>query len=422
MISSRRLPSSSLWLCLGLVITAFASSPVFGEPLKSIWDMQKLSQPPAFRWVDETSPVRSLTYTAEPYQGKASSVFAYYASPATLERREPKTDEKFPGIVLIHGGGGTAFKVWAELWSKRGYAAIAMDLAGSQPDEVDPKKRTRLSNGGPDQTHKEKFNTLETLDDLTDDWCYHAVANGILAHSLLRSLPEVDADRTAVTGISWGGYTTCIVSSVDSRFKAAVPVYGCGFLHHNSAWLNEFEKLGPQLAGEWVKRYDPGTWLPHSVVPTFFVNGTNDFAYPLDSYMKSYNAVPNFKNIRIQVNMSHSHEAGWAPLEIGLYIDHQLKLPNAQPLPLFSGTPKVETNQINAKVSSATKLTKAELHYALPGGPKLPVNKRQWTTLPAEIQSNSLIIAPAPPADADLFFINVTDERGAMVSSPVVIR
>jgi len=29
-----------------------------------------------------------------------------------------------------------------------------------------------------------------------------------------------------VTGISWGGYLTCIVAGIDDRLKAAVPVYG----------------------------------------------------------------------------------------------------------------------------------------------------------------------------------------------------
>ena len=53
-------------------------------------------------------------------------------------------------------------------------------------------------------------------------WCYHGVANVIRAHSLIRSFPEVDDDRTAITGISWGGFLTCIVSGLDDRFKAAI--------------------------------------------------------------------------------------------------------------------------------------------------------------------------------------------------------
>jgi len=39
----------------------------------------------------------------------------------------------FPGVILIHGGGGTAFADWVHLWARRGYAALAMNLNGSRP-------------------------------------------------------------------------------------------------------------------------------------------------------------------------------------------------------------------------------------------------------------------------------------------------
>ena len=77
---------------------------------------------------------------------------------------------------------------------------------------------------------------------LEDQWPYHAVSAVVLAHSLLRSYPEVDASRIGVTGISWGGYLTCIVAGIDDRLKCAVPVYGCGFLGDNSAWVDRLAK------------------------------------------------------------------------------------------------------------------------------------------------------------------------------------
>lgn len=43
-------------------------------------------------------------------------------------------------------------------------------------------------------------------------------------------MKQVDADKTCLTGISWGGYLTCIVAALDNRFKAAAPVYGCGYM------------------------------------------------------------------------------------------------------------------------------------------------------------------------------------------------
>ncbi|WP_315854359.1 prolyl oligopeptidase family serine peptidase [Rubripirellula lacrimiformis] len=65
---------------------------------------------------------------------------------------------------------------------------------------------------------------------IADQWMYHAVADTVLANSLLRSLPEVDADRVGVMGISWGGIITSTVMGIDNRFAFAIPTYGCGSL------------------------------------------------------------------------------------------------------------------------------------------------------------------------------------------------
>ena len=37
---------------------------------------------------------------------------------------EHKRGEKVPGMVLVHGGGGTAFASWVKRWNDRGYAAM----------------------------------------------------------------------------------------------------------------------------------------------------------------------------------------------------------------------------------------------------------------------------------------------------------
>ena len=43
-----------------------------------------MEKAPAFEWLDRSGKVHSLLYEAEPYKGKTTKVFAYYASPATL--------------------------------------------------------------------------------------------------------------------------------------------------------------------------------------------------------------------------------------------------------------------------------------------------------------------------------------------------
>jgi dienelactone hydrolase len=404
------------------------------------WDLVKLDPAPAHRWLDQTHPIHSLLYTGEPYQDHPTEVFAFYASPATLNGTKPPAGG-FPAVVLIHGGGGTAFAEWTHLWAKRGYAAIAMDLSGSQPEdptysdapngEKTPKPwgknstRTRLPNGGPDHGHPEKFACIHTPT-VSDDWPYHAVANVIRAHSLIRSFPDVNPARTAVTGISWGGYTTCIVASVDHRFKAAVPVYGCGFLHEGeSVQKPSIDKLGDHRS-DWVTRYDPSNHLPNCRIPILFVNGTNDVHYVLDSYQKSFDRIPHDqKRMRVTVKMPHGHQPGWAPIEIGLFIDsHCLE---GKPLPI-PGKPIIKGNTVELPCTlNNSSLTKAELHYTTDTGPR---SKRNWTTVPATLTFASLtgsvsfthgytITAPTPPKEANTWFLTLTDDTGSTVSTEI---
>lgn len=393
-------------------------------PATMPWDLAALSRPPAVEWLDEAAPVRSLLYAGEPFRGRPTRVFAYYATPATIRDEAgggptaATIKGPWPGIVLVHGGGGTAFSEWVTLWARRGYAAIAMDLAGSRPDPQATKRGAvvRLADGGPGQSHDDKFDTLATPA-IDDDWPYHAVANVIRAHSLLRSLPDVDRSRTAITGISWGGYTTCLVASLDNRFRAAVPVYGCGHLLDNSCWLGDFDRIGAEQAKRWVRLYDPASYLPACRVPIFFVNGTNDFAYPLDSFMQSYDDVQLApKNIRIQVNMPHGHEAGWAPPEIAAFIDAAVL--GSPPLPVLA-RPTMDDRGAQCRITSGGPVASASLVFTTAAG---PINKLAWEPTAAEVKADGFLTAPSPPADTRVMFFTATTPAGLQVSSPAVIK
>lgn len=384
-------------------------------PKSTPWDLKALSTAPEFDWVDEEGPVRSLFYAGESYRGRPTRVFAYYASPATLGGSKSKGP--WPAVVLVHGGGGTAFREWVELWAKRGYAAIAMDLAGHRPIEgKNPHQRanrTRLEDGGPGQGDDEKFGSVDSA--AGEQWPYHAVANVVRAHSLIRGFDEVDAERTAVTGISWGGYLTCIVAGVDNRFRAAVPVYGCGFLHENSVWIPRFGKMTEEQRARWVTLWDPSRYLPAVTMPILFVNGTNDFAYPLDSYTRSFDSVPGTKQLRITVNLPHSHPAGWAPVEIARFVDQYCR--DGAPLPVLE-TVSLENGGVDVEWSSSVPVKKVTLHAT---ADETPINKRKWTSTEGSITGNRGRL-PAPPEDATAWFVTIEDERGATVSSRVTIR
>lgn len=409
---------------LGLLFALLILFPVdlSADDVVGPWNLAELRQRPEMQWLTQTGAIHSLVYSGEKFRDGDTQVFAFYASPVTLGDTRPGAT--FPGVVLIHGGGGTAFAEWVWLWAKRGYAAIAMDLAGSRPTDPEfdadgrplplqaskTNTRTRLPKGGPEQGHAEKFDSIGG--DTSDDWPFHAAANVIRAHSLLRSFPEVMADRTAVTGISWGGYTTCLVASLDDRFKAAVPVYGCGFLHEGeSVQKPSIEKLGTRR-GDWVNSYDPSSLLPRCRVPILFVNGTNDIHYPLDSYQKSFDLVSGFKQLRIEVNMRHSHPAGWAPEEIGLFIDSYCR--SGTPLPVL-GDLVIEEDRVLLPFESDLAIRSADLHFTIDGGPR---SQRAWQTISASV-GDAQISVRKPPANANTWFIALTDERGAMTTSSV---
>ena len=301
----------ALLLVLALITTTATAAPADpAAPKRPVWDIAQLKKVPKVEWGKQDGLVQEVYYENEPVDGKPTRVFAYFA--------KPEGDGPFPGVVLVHGGGGQAFREWAELWAKRGYAAIAPDLAGCGPG------RKRLADGGPNQGNHEKFQDFGH-DDYKKMWTYHSVAAVIRAHSLLAAREDVDANRIAVTGISWGGYLTCIVAGLDDRLKAAVPVYGCGFLGDDKAWMSIFDAMSDDHRKRWLAYYDPSQYLPGVKCPIFFLNGTDDGAFPADIHRASYDLVPGDKTMHLEVHMRHSHVDGWAPCEIGLFIDSILK-------------------------------------------------------------------------------------------------
>ena len=171
--------------------------------------------------------------------------------------------------------------------------------------------------------------------------------------------------------------------------------------------------MTPQQKDNWVQLWDPSMYVGSAAMPVFFVNGTNDFAYPLDSYSRTYGLVKGKHNFRITVNMPHGHQQGWAPKEIGLFVDQFLK----RGIPLATVMkPQLTDGQVRAKFKSKTTPTSANLHYATG---TMPINKLDWESIPARIEGN-IIVSPAPPDEATIWFLTVKDNRDATVSSKLV--
>jgi hypothetical protein len=87
--------------------------------------------------------------------------------------------------------------------------------------------------------------------------------------------------------------------------------------------------------------------------------------------------------------------------------------------PLASpGELMVDDDKIIMTYTSAVPLKSAALHYTTDAGLR---SKRVWQSLPAEIEDNFVKVAK-PPAAANTWFIAVTDQREAMVTSTVQFK
>lgn len=383
-----------LILAVLLLLQGCATAPKSARHT-GLWDLAELKKTPTAEWGARTGPVQEVYYQGEPFLGKPTRVFAYLGRP--VEGKGP-----LPAMVLVHGGGGKAFRDWAEHWAKCGYVALALDTAGCGPNGP-------LPDGGPGQDDASKFREF-TDPDARDMWSYHAVAAVIRGHSLLASLPEVDRTRIGITGISWGGYLTCIVAGIDDRLKVAVPVYGCGFLGDNSAWRDgSLARLSPETRARWLSLFDPSQYLGGVRCPILFLNGTTDFAYPLDSYQKSYRLVPPaLRQVDVVVNLPHGHI--WTFGEVDQFVDSVLRADT--PLPRL-GKMKIQNDVATTSVTTHLQLKKAELHYTTDSG---PWQKRNWATVPARL-TDKLITARLPLQRPIVCFLSVTDERGLRAST-----
>jgi dienelactone hydrolase len=380
--------------------TAFAAGP---------WDLQKLSAPPRVYPAElREEPLHAIFYEGLPWRGKPTRVFAWYGIPANQGKG------KVPAIVLVHGGGGTAFADWVRLWNSRGYAAIAMDTCGSVPS------RGSGEPGGAENRPRHEFSgppgwdaSFQQTDwPVEDQWTYHAVSDILLANSLIRSFPEVDPERVGITGISWGGYLTAIAAGVDPRFHFAVPVYGCGFLGDDSYWVPEFARMGPDKARRWLELWDPSVYLPGAGLPMLWVTGTNDFAYPLDSLQKSYRLTTGPQTLSIRIRMEHGHGGpGERPEEIHAFADQVVN--GGQPLVSIDSQGR-DGRQVWVSYRAEVPVVRAELNYTSQSG---VWKDRLWNSKPANVNASRSRVNAVLPPGVTVYYFNLIDSRGLVISS-----
>jgi dienelactone hydrolase len=377
---------------------AAGASTDFAPLREQVASLGALTSPPAVHPAEgfaTTGAIKPLFFESLPYRGKPTRVFAWLGLPAARPG-------KVPGVVLVHGGGGTAFKEWVQKWNDRGFAAISIAVEG-QTDERIPgalpgAQWKRHATAGPARTGIYG----DSAEPLTDQWMYHAVADVVLANSLLRSLPEVDAARVGVCGISWGGIITSTVVGIDSRFAFGIPIYGCGALDRMP---NQYGRALADLA-LYREVWEPLLRLPRATMPLLWLTGPRDAHFPLDAQQASYRAAPGPRLVSVPFDLKHGHAAGWNPPDSYAFAKSVVETgrPWAREVSqeFRDGTARVAF-ETTRQVSAATLVFKRDA---------------DWEKLPAQLATASgrTTASASIPAGTTAYYFNL-DAAGLTLSS-----
>jgi hypothetical protein len=217
--------------------------------------------------------VRSLLLTGLPYRGQPTKFYAYLGIPAVTEGR-------MPAVVLVHGGGGSAFDAWVRYWNEKGYAALSVDTEGHVPVKIragnpgDPGwKRVDLEGSGwVGQPRRPSTAFADPQRPPEEQWLYHAVADCILSVSYLASIPGIDPTRIGIVGISMGSIVCSIVGGIDNRLAFVVSQYIGGNNDLGNVWY-AIIKEHPE-----VMRWDPANFYrqPTGRAHWLWINSDHD--------------------------------------------------------------------------------------------------------------------------------------------------
>lgn len=348
--------------------------------------------------------IQAIYFDSVDYKGKSTKVFAYIGYP-----KNASVSNKVPAVVLVHGGGGTAYPQWVQEWTARGYAAIAIDTEGHIPTAPCSYTFTNHTDAGPTRTGD--FNDV-TLP-LADQWMYHAVAAAVRANTLLRSDTRIDSTKIGVCGISWGGIVTSIVVGQDNRLAFGIPIYGCGFMNNSEGYFSDVFKYNKTATDLW----EPSKWFNQAKMPVLFINDATDKFFSINSTAKSSQAITT-SYMTILPYLTHGHEQGWGAQESYSFADAVCKKQpgliriNEQPTSI---KPTISFSIPAGVTVGNVQLVYSQTAYAFDSNYNC---EAIWAVKNATVSGTSA--SAVLPSGTKSFYLNITDNRGLVTSSRLV--
>jgi dipeptidyl aminopeptidase/acylaminoacyl peptidase len=128
----------------------------------------------------------------------------------------------------------------------------------------------------------------EFTQQVTEDWGGEDYLDLMAVVDEVLKRPYADAERTGVTGYSYGGYMTAWIIGQTDRFKAAVcgaPCFDLESMYGTSDISHAFGPLqwggAPHEAREWYDKHSPSSYAHRATTPTLIIHGEADERCPI---------------------------------------------------------------------------------------------------------------------------------------------
>lgn len=330
----------------------------------------------------------------------------------------PEQPGNYPGLLVLHGGGGSAEIDKGIKWAKQGYIVVTLDLPG-----IADGKKLKLSSG----YWKELAYGSNRFTAVQKSTIFDAVLAALQGLYLLRHQPGVT--KIGVTGVSWGGYMTTMLSGLaPSLISASFSTYGSGFYDSGSTFLKDLDTMPATERKAWLQYLDAGRRAKNIASPFFIAAASNDNWFYPPAVQATLNSSDAPVNHFFAPNANHAapvpggnlskDRTGTMDMELA-YFNYYLK-GEGDPLPLISDE-TTNDNIVQFYVESKTPVKTVTVHYSTDS----IWTKRKWIAAEAyPIKDKPGWYEASLPAYAkargSYWFASATDPRPLTVSGKLI--
>jgi dienelactone hydrolase len=195
----------------------------------------------------------------------------------------PRGYGPFAGLIVQHGLPGDKFQVLpiAEDFARAEAVVVAIDAPWSRRKEL------------PDFTERDRADQIQLMVDLRR------------TVDLLQYRDDVDDNRIAYVGVSYGAAMGGLLASIEDRIAAFVLASGDGGLVSHftgtAAYAGPLSQLPPARRKRWLdamRPIEPIKWIGRADAPILFLSGRNDELVPPADARKYQQAAHEPKDVR----------------------------------------------------------------------------------------------------------------------------